>query len=76
MAKKPLPGQSLRGVARHEAKQSKWKIIISYEFVELFNRRFVDLGNLFNPLNSWQKNLTPTCLCEARSNLKHWEYDI
>jgi hypothetical protein len=44
--------------------------------VELFNRRFVDLGNLFNSLNPWQKNLIPASLCEARSNLKHWEYDI
>jgi hypothetical protein len=26
--------------------------------MSLWNRLIVDLGNLFNPLNPWQKNLT------------------
>ena len=44
--------------------------------MNLWNCLIVDLENLFNPLNPWQKNLPPASLCEARSNLKHWEYDI
>ena len=44
--------------------------------MNVWNCLIVDLlfwGNLFNPLNPWQKNLPPARLCEARGNPKERE---